>query len=344
MSYNINIIDNIVLDDITNTSEFIEFSNVMDELTYLTDMETYIESVKDETPDLKKFGRETKKNTIDTTKGIVNTYGKIVNANATLIKSSWDVVMRCLNLVVNATSFIITKISDIPKLMLKLGDKISNIPSDIMNKIKGNIKLYITAGDIENIYNKLLINRLVIYISLMSQLSQGEFWSTFMNKRQSKDKESGHKIFGVNDMKLCKRMDEIYEHLRNTEFTATTIEMNDISVVKIYFGNEKSIKFTDNYGRRHECSYIKALNVLLKDLEAKKDDIKNIHTDIGDKLKRTEANQAFNHLHKHDQYRITSTLSQISKVTTIVGNMIKYILIDIDTLNKSLDKILQKGK
>lgn len=337
---NITIVDDILLESIVNNREFYEFSNVMSELSIATDNQFYLEDVKDTTPDLRKFGTTIKKNTWDTTKDVANAYGNVVDANANVIKSSWDIVARSINLISRALGYVINKISNIPKFILRVADRAADIPGELKAKIKGNITLHITAKDIEHIYNHLLINRLTEYITLASELSKGDFWSTITNKRTSNVSDKGHILIGTNDMKTCRKMDAVYEHLSNIEFKPSIVQMNDMATVNIYFGDAKSIIFTDNYGKKHECNYYEALSKLIKDLESKKDDLKNVQTEVGDKLRRTEANQNYNKLDGHAKHRLGITISQITKVTSIIGNFVKYVLIDINTINSSVDKIL----
>ena len=335
------IVDDILLESIVTNNEFYEFSRVMSELTSFTDTESYLEAVKDTTPNLRTFGSTIKKNTWDTTKDVANAYGNVVDANANVIKASWDIVMRSVNLISRALGYVINKISNVPKFILKVADRAMDIPGEVRSKIKGNITLHITAKDIETIYNQLLMSRLTEYITLASGLSKGDFWSTMFHKRI--DTNKANLVFGENDMKLCREMDKVYDHLRNTEFKPTIIEMKDDATVNLYFGNSKSIKFTDNYGKRHECNYYEALNIMMKDIENKKKELQDVQSAVGDKLRRTEANQNYNRLDGHAKHRLGVTLAQITKVITITGNFVKFVLMDINTINQSVNKILEKS-
>ena len=340
-NFDLTFVDDVLLENIANNEEFYEFSNIMTELTSLTNMEIYTERVKDETPNLRKIGSDIRKNTWETTKDVGHAYGNIVSANANVLKASWDIVSRSINLASRALGYIINKISNIPKFILKVADRAADLPGEIKSKIRGDITLCITAKDLEVIYNQLLISRLTEYIGLASSLSKGEFWSTMTHKRTSSDNKS-HLLIGENDMKTCRKMDAVYEHLKNTEFKPTIIPMRDDTAVNVYFGDSKSIKFTDNYGKKHECTYYEALNILIKDLNDKKKELEEVQSAIGDKLSRTEANQNYNKLDGHAKYRISTTISQIAKVVTIVGNFVKYVITDLNTINKSVDKILNK--
>lgn len=338
--YELTPVDDILIESIGKDSEFIEFSNVMSELTRFTESSFYVEGVKDTTPNLRSIPKNIKKNTWDTTKDIAHAYGNITDANSDLIKSSWDIVMRAVNLVSRALSYVIEKITNIPKLVLKTADRAMDIPGEVKAKIKGNITLNITAADIEVIYNKLLMQRIREYITLASALSKGEFWSTMTHKRASEDSKKGNIIIGENDMKTCRNMDKVYTHLQNTEFKPTIIEMKDQATINTYFGDSRSIKFTDNYGKSHECNYYEALSIMIKDLEDMKTELKDVQVAVGQKLKLTEANQNYNKLDGHGKHRLGVTISQISKVIAIIGNFIKYITADLNVINTNIDKIL----
>lgn len=342
--YNISIVDDILLESISDNNSFYEFSNTLNELNSIVNFDFYLfEKVKDTTPNLKSFAKGVKKNTLDTTKDVAVAYGNITSANSNLIKASWDIVMRLVNLISRTLGYVINKITDIPRFILRTADRVMDIPGEVKAKIKGNITLHITASDIEMIYNKLLMNRIREYITLASGLSKGEFWSTFTKKRVSEKSEKSNILFGTNDMELCRKMDKVYEHFKNTEFTPTIVTIKDDSVANVYFGNSKSINFTDNYGKNHECNYYEALNIMIKDLELMKDELKDVHVAIGDKLRLTEANQNYNKLDGHSKYRLNTTLNQITKVVAIIGNFIKYITEDLSTLNNSINKILNKN-
>ena len=346
----LNIVDNILLETMVDNTEFREFSNIMTNLTSFTDSSLYLEGVKDTTIGFNDMGKIAKKNTLDTTKDIAGAYTNVTDANANVIKSTWDIFMRAVQLISRALSYIINKISNIPKFILQVADRAMDIPAEVKGKIRGDITLYITANDVGNIYNKLMIRKLTEYMTLASELSKGEFFTTFFHRHHSpnhdKDKSIDKKIstlvFGTNDMKLCRKMDDVYTHLQNMEFRPTVINMKDDSIVDVYFGNAKNIKFTDTYGKKHECSYYEALNILIKDLSDKKKELENIHSMVGDKLRTAETNQTYNKLSNADKYRLSTTINQITKVVTITGNFIKFILTDLNTINNSVDKILNK--
>lgn len=341
MSCNLTLVDDVLLKNMVTGKEFTEFSNAINELEILVGADIYTEAVRDTSPSAKKFMGVVKKNTWDTTKDVGKVYGDIISGNANVMKATWDLVVKIIHTTVKVLKFILDKIASVPKLILKVGAKVSDISVELRSKISGNITLHITAGDIEMIYNKLFMRHLTSYINDASNLSKGEFWGTFMNKRKEVV-NLGHNTVTVkeNDIKTCKRMMSTFGHLQSTEFRPTIINLKDKNNVNIYFGADKLINFTDLYGKKHQLSYYEALNKIIEDLNAKKSELETIHSAIGDKLKQTELNQTYAKLGSHDKYLLNTTLSQIGKVSSIVGNFVKYIMSDLNTINGNIDKIL----
>lgn len=337
--FEITVVDEVIAS--TLGKDFKEFCESIDQLETLVNPEMYLEAVEDATPNLRRTFKGVHKNTMDTTRDIYHAYGNVVDGNAKLIKSTWDLVMRSIQLITRIIGFILGKISAIPKGILKAAETIANIPETVLNKIKGNIQLYITADDLENLYNQTLIHRIDTFISTANSLSQGELWGTFLSRQA---KVVGGKVYASqNDIKACKQLEKIYEHIKYLEFTPTNIEMKDIKARNMYFGNSKSVKFTDLKGVKFQGTYYEALIKLTKDIESRREDLKKVHEALGQKYNQTQLNQTFGKLSRGDQYRITDTIRMMSKVVSIVGNITKYIMIDMQTITKSTDKMLKKN-
>lgn len=338
--------DIIKLDDVeasigfdTSSIAFKEFCSDLDELGCITDSDLYLEKVRSNEQTLRSFGKSVGKNTYSTTLDVAKAYGTVVDSNASLIKSMWDLMMRALQLAVRAISFILRKISYIPYAIIKLGNKVADIPDDVRNKIRGNIKLYITIPDIQNLYNNQLLNKLTTFMGLATRLSQGEMWGTFISRR-----DADHKILvGENDMKTCKEMQKIYGQIKLLEFNPSTIEMKDKTTVDAYFGTAKSVNFTDLNGKKHNSTYYEALTTLLKDIESQQQNMEKIQKSIGEKYKQTQINTNFSKLHYTQQMLIRDSISMISKLISVIGNIIRYINTDIETLNNATDALLKKA-
>lgn len=334
--FEMNLVDEIVAS--TFGEHYKEFCGNIDNLDSIWD-HNFMEAVKDATPNLRGNINKIGKNTYDTTKDVIGAYNNVVDANASAIKNTWDLVMRAVNLMTRILGFVISKIGTIPKLILKLANAIGDIPNEVRNKIQGNIELYITVQDIEAIYNQNLIARLDQFISMGTKLSQGELWGTFFMR--SAKIVNGKVYASQNDIKAAKQLRKIYEHIKNLEFTKSTIIMKDENARNMYFGSSKSISFTDLKGNKFSGTYFEALNKLVDDINSRKDELDQIHKLLGKKYDHTLMNQTFSKLNRSDRYYITDTIRMMSKVVTVVGNMTRYVMEDIKTINKATNKILK---
>lgn len=323
----------------TSSIAFKEFCSDLDELGCITDSDLYLEAVRSNDQSLRNFGNSVRKNTYDTTMDVAKIYGNVIDGNASVIKGMWDLMMRALQLAVRAISFILRKISYIPYAIIRLGNKVADMPDDIRTKIRGNIKLYITIPDIQNLYNNQLLSKLTTFIALATRLSQGEMWRTFISKINSSNKI----LVGENDMKTCKEMRRIYDQIKLLEFNPSTIEMKDKGVFDAYLGAIKAVDFTDLTGKRHNSTYYEALTTLLKDIESQKQNMENIQKSIGEKYNKTQINTNFSKLHHTQQVLVRDSILMVSKLIGIIGNIIRYINIDINTLSNAADVLLKNA-
>lgn len=323
----------------TNSKEFKEFSETLNEISLIANPELYMEAVQSPDGKVTGFVKDAGKNTISTTKDVASIYGRTVNANASLIKTVWDLFIKCTGLTVKALDFTMKKISIIPKLLLALINKVTNIPDDIRNKIRGNIKLYITAEDIMNLYQKQILVKIDKFIGLSKILSNGDTWGTMFNRRID---STGVISMPTNDMQICRKMAKLYEQLRLTEFTQTVIQMDDPGSVNTYFGNKKVIKFYDLDGKHHEETYLESLNTLISDIDKRRGDLEGLRSSISLKYSESKLKESFSRLHGSSQSRITNTIQMMSKIIGTIGNIVRYVTIDIKTINDAVDKMVKK--
>lgn len=335
-----NLVDNIIASTFTETKAFVEYCNDLDQLSLITDTEFHLESVEHKNTGIKRTASNIVKNTAKTTKDVGSIYGNVTNAGGSIIKGEWDIFAASLRLITKIISFLAKKISKIPKMIANLIDKIGEIPADIRNKIRGNIKLYITIHDIQDLYAQSLMNQLMTFITLSKTMSEGELWGTFFNKRSN----GGIINVGVNDIKISKEMKKIYNYISRLEFKQSVIEMKDASIVDAYFGSSKSVKFIDQNNKRVECTYYEALGRLIKDINDKKDELEAIRIKIGDKIATTQANQQFVQMGSNAQKHITESVQMVAKLIEILGNMVRYIAIDVKTIEDTTNKLLSKKK
>lgn len=339
MDFTINLVDNILVSNLTNTVEFKEYCNDLNELGVIVDPEYYLEAVENKKTGLKRELGKITKNTADTTKKVGSIFNDVTDAGGGLIKGGVDILGASIRLIVKIIKFITDKIMIIPKFIVKVIDNITNLPDTIKNKIKGNITLYITINDIQDLYSQSLMNQLMTFISQAYTLSQGELWGTFFHRRKT-----GSLDASVNDKKLIKEMEKNYNYISNLGFTKSVINMSNMDTINAYFGNAKSVKFIDHTGKRNECTYYEALIKLSKDLGTKKEEIEQIRVMLSDKLANTQANQEFVKVGPNVQKYIYKSVQMVSKIVEIIGNIIKYIITDMNTIEKITDKLLAKKK
>ena len=283
------------------------------------------------------------KNTKDTTKQVGGVYRAVTNLGGTGYKSLFDIVFAAVKLIVKISTFILKKIFEIPDSITKIINYISNIPENIKNKIKGNIYLYITAKDLSFFYNDAYpCIRNFLYDS--TKLSEGDTWNTLMNSLKSRRKLMNI-IFNKSDLEHIRSMNKNYNTLKKIEFTKSLIDMGNISNVDIYFGTSKEvISFVDIHGNEHKTNYYNGLLSLVRELGEYKSTLEAIRNKIGRKIQDTENNNNFNELSQVTQRKITDTIIMTSKIINIIGNLIRYILIDMNTIEKNVIKLTKKRK
>lgn len=318
-------------------NEFCNFLNILDEESsdYVT------EAVVDKNSKLYKDKNDIIKNTASTIRDTVSVYGDITDANADLIKSSWDLMMKLIRMITRVTAFITHKIASIPTALSKSIDYISNLPISIKARISGNIQLYITAEDIEIIYNQMVIYKLDTFISTGSALSKGDLWGTMFRKEGGNKKEFAS---SNNDIKLCKKLEKLYADISSIQFVPNIIDLKDENNIKKYFSNEKVIDFKDLSGKEFQGTYFEALQKLNEDLSNKKDKLNEISKSMGDKYEKTQMNETFAKLNRFDQKRIVRVIRMISKTITIIGFMVKYTIHDVNTVNNKLTRLQKEIK
>jgi hypothetical protein len=340
--FDLNLVDEIIMDQMCESESFKEFSYNLDLLDQLY-AEPLVEEVIDYGSTVKRRVSNTIKNTKETTRDVAKAYSSITDANAGLLKNTWNLLMSAVNLIVRIASFIVKQLSNIPLIVMKVLNKVMDIPGDIRAKIRGNIKLYITANDIENLYNKSLLIRIEQFIAYARKLSQGDTWHKVF--AISKVTTPDGKSIEVNpsDIRICKEMNKLYQGMASLRFNETEIDMKNTNNVNTYFGDDKSIKFAYK-GKQYECNYYTAVKGLMDNLNTYKQGIQAIQSSIDTKLNLTYDNSNYARLNVNQQGIINNAVQQISKVIAIIGNIIKYVMQDMKTIESSVDKVLQASQ
>ena len=348
-----NILDEFTLDDPMEYAsaeyEFAEGWKTIDALMELTRYHdifdlTITEAVVDKKSSIIKSAKNIAHNTASTTKGIASIYTSITDAKGAALKNSIDLFLKVAGLIGKAVVFIFNQGAKIPNFALQVVDKATKIPGDVLNKIKGNIKLYITINDIKEIYQTGFIVKLDTFLSTAVAVSKGDMWSTMFNKRVKNPDGSKYKA-NQNDMALCRKLIMQYAALKSIEFTETVIDMNDDKNVNIYFGGkDNSIAFTDAKGVKHNDTYYALISQLIKDITDRKEQLTKIQEEFGKKYERTLINSSFADLGPGARNLVIEVQKDIGSVISIIGKMVRYTQTDLNTLNSTIDKIIIAGK
>lgn len=298
-----------------------------------------IEAVNDPVVNRKGSFRKAAENTKDIADKSGKVLGAVVDAKAGVYHAEANLILKIAGHIAKIIKFMAGKVEKLVNSISNLGSKITSIPENIRNQIKGSINIYITVGDIQMIYNTSIINKIDSFVSQFDVLTSGDAWSTFFSFRNT---EIDGLKFSTNDIKICKQLHKTAIDMKNVTFDLTVVPMDDPKNRAAYFSAEKLIHFTDLHGVNHDCCYHEALMVLVSDLCARKKAIEDLQKAFGEKMNKTELNQSWAMLGRHNQETITGAMNDAATVLSIVGNLCKYIYEDISTLNKSAEKIMNK--
>lgn len=322
--------------DEINTTAFQEFCKDLDALDALVGPELYLEALVDNRNNREGRFKSSWNNTVSTTKDVMGAYDQTTEGNSKLIKGIWDLVMAAVSLIVKITNFIVSNLSKIPTLIANTIVKISQLPASAVNKIRGNITIYISAGDIQGLYNK-VFPAIKGFTTLAETMSQGDFWGTFWKPRDTDNPKNPSE----NDMKLGKDLRKKYSEIQLLEFHPSIIEIND-DTRQIYFQNAKVVKFHDLAGKAHDDTYLDSMKVLSEDLKKLKKPIEAIRSMIGEKYEKSQMDVRFAKLGAKAQREVSESIQAISKVITIIGNLIRYTKADMTTMQKSAITVQKK--
>lgn len=314
--------------------EFMEIAEAIDEVCYMKYESFYLEAVNDSTVAFHQKVGNTVKNTAKTTKDVVSAYGKVTDAKAKSYTSLWGFFVRCLNLVVKMVTFVVSRTAEIPEKLNKLFDNITNIPSDIMNKLHGNIKLYITASDFEVIYKHSILKYVREFTKAVESLAKGDVWTTFFKGRGVAGAVKGifKGEFSSNDKKvLHQSLEPAYNKIEKLELTESTIDMSNPDNIKLYFGNVPKIEIPGT----QPLSYVNALKKMNLDIKENVKVLDEVKDDFSKKLADTEASQDFGKLSKSFQEDLNSVTDKVAKVSAMLANLTKCAVSDINTISKA---------
>ena len=327
---------------------YYEFTQNLEKLnTYFASYDFYLEAVNDQNQTMmgsmrnsvKNFGlfRDSRK----TSKEALQTYGNVTTSGGLIAKSIWNIMMKGFSLSNKILVYVTDKIARIPEFVGSITNNIASIPDEVRRKIRGDIKLYIPLQDLE-IFQKRVFPYILNFYDAAEEIGEGNMFGTFFKRRPVSEKGLGKFILTENDIKYANIMKDCYEKLKNVQFSKTIVEITNDAVALLYFGNDKSYTYKNAEGKTVKGNYYSALVEVFEILRDRNNWLKELKDAFKKKLDETLINRAIEKLNKEQQELIRDTLTVMVKFITMIGNLVKYVVADLNTLSGSIDKILKK--
>ena len=359
-------IDDMLFDAFYTSKEYLEFCSDLDELGELSAYDegmTYDDTKTSLKSDVFKIGR----NTLDTTKDVFKVYKYATDSKAKTYKGLWDLFMRLLQLITKVIAFIWRMLGNIPMHLVRLIDWMTHLPSRIFNKIKGNIELYITVDDLKNIYSVDLFENINIILKDAKVMMNGDFWTKWknslhlgkkdinihtdvkipgMDKNIEIDKRIGipslEKDIGTG--KVIKEMIKIYESkLSKIRFVKSMINLGRNDNVNLYF-KTKEISISTRAGMTRTGSYLDLIKGLLQDMKDKESELKSVSAAVAENLQAASIEDGFLALSASNRTAVYKATQCLSGTINILGNVVKYVNKDIQTIDTAWKRIVNKHK
>lgn len=270
-------------------------------------------------------------NTKDTTAKALKVYDDTTTGLGKVYKAAADFVLAVFQVIAKFTKFILNIIASVVSAGVNLINFIGNIPENIRDKLRGNIKLYITANDLQH-FEKMIFPSIRSFIVLSQEFTKGDMWGTFFSRNE-----------GRNDMELFKKM-KIFAQKVNVDFVKTTIDLSVAANRNAYFSNTKFINVIDENGNDTQVNYGEALNNIMKKIQSLTPELKNIQTAFGEKVSRTELNGKIAELSASKQMKIRGTVFMIANTVKVLARFVNYAKSDLNTMNHSMKRIKEKYK
>lgn len=318
--------------------EFNEFCSSISAIqAYHESTQLILEAVED--PNIIRKGKINR--VVKNTKDIADLSGKavggIIDAKAAQYNAIAKLGLTMLNGVIKIILFVANKVSGTINSVNNFITSMGKFPERLRNKIKGNIELYITAADIQLIYNQAIMAKLDNFITDFSKLTKGDMWKTMFDLNRIK-----HFDFNLynSDVALARKIHKDILPLKNVNFTTTVIDISNENNRNIYFGTVK-ISWVDSHGKKEYNTYGGAILYLLEVLEKKKANINELQEAFGDKKTRSELNQNWAMLGNTQRDFINQAIEDASDALGVIANIVKCINIDMNTLQKKYTAILK---
>jgi len=283
------------------------------------------------------------KATRDTTKDVVKSYNTLTDTGGTLLKSVWDLVTKAMQLAVKVARFILLNLSKIPKAILDVGKTFLSIPPEIKAKVRGDIKLYITVEDLNNLH-KIIIPQIDTFLKNAHEMSKGDAWGTFWRRRAKGTTGIAQFIFTENDIAYYKKMKAAYTRVQKIDFNKSLVKIADQNIIDIYFGDAKSIKYKNADRGIVESNYYDALVEVFNIIQSQSEYINTISKDFDTKMDLSTMNQSLSKASESTKNTIIDAIRMNAKMINIIGNLMQYTIHDMNTLKGVAKKLLNAAK
>jgi hypothetical protein len=251
------------------------------------------------------------------TKDALEVYNNITDAGGAIIDTIYQLTVNSMNLITKILKFIIVNLVKIPLALAKMIKYLTKIPEKIYNKVNKNIELYITIDDMP-----LLQTDIIKYLK--------DFMTLATSFTTEGDYSKGLFIFNGNDFVTYNKMNNIYNKISKIKFEKTVIHVNNKQVVETYL-SPKSVYYT-------------GINNVLNSLKADKPKFEELAKMAETKFDANKIKGTVSKLSPEDQLKAKNSIQMISTVVSIIGNLVKYIISDISTIDKTLKQLEKSDK
>lgn len=315
--FELNIFDHDYLENMDTSVDYVEFSAYVESLDELLSKAVFIEAAVGQHQGIKR-GLQ---NTVKTTKDVASIYGDVTDGGGSLLGSTFQLVTSIASLIAKILKFVLKNLAKIPQALGKAIRYLTRIPEKVIAKVRGDIQLYVTVDD----------------LLLLRDRVQGDL-GDFITLATSFTEVGNYKYdVGIpfishvtNDFKTYKAMNTIYKRVSNVSFEKSTVRMNNKEVINTYLSPKSQ--------------YYKSLELTLKFLNDKKPELEKLVKAATDKFDANQIKGVVSKLSPENQIRAKNSAQMISKVISIIGNLVKYIISDVSTINKMIMKLLESDK
>lgn len=326
-----------VFNDI-HSKHFKEFCRVLDEMDTL--YFNYNEAVSSVTMNINNpnsFANKMDDN-INTTKGAANLANAGMDAYAGYMRTEYSILGKALSLVGRVIGFLLDKIMAISTKIVAVMNGTKSIKATTLAKISGDIALYITCDDIHNLYKNGIMDKIKTMVKYGEDATVGITWGRLFHPRGGLLNKNAK-----NDIKLLHEMQTIHNQISTLEFVKTIVPMTNSNTIRMYLGNVKSIKISDSNGINQDYTYYEALHKMMTEVSGWQEDIRVIKDNMNKKYSDSRMIGEFAKLSEKQRKTIIDTINMLSTTFKVLGNIVKYINVDMNTIAKEI-KTIQKAQ